>query len=408
MIDPAETESRAGSTGARGASVDGLMAEAMIDEEMMQRMRELEGVELRIDHSVNHEDVTRLAVAKFAAGVGDTNPLWINEESASQGPYGAFTAPPSFIIAAFSGIQFGWPGLGAFHCQSTIDHYAPVYVGDHLTARCRYEGFTGPQPSRFAGQMVVDQFRNTYTNQRGEVVAEIRWDVMNFERFTARKVGRETGVVLPHPWQQDELECIEAKVLAESPRGAVPRFWEDTNSGDYLEELIKGPLGLTDEVAFIAGGGAPIPRLAAHRAALRTYQGHPAWAFRDPTTSALEPIYAVHYNRQAAQAMGVPLQYDVGFQRQCWHTHLLTDWMGDDAWIKRSGAQYRRFVYHGDVVTLGGEVVEKRLDEDGEHVVDLRTWALNQRGEDVMPGTATIALPHRESDETPALRRARR
>ena len=142
--------------------------------------------------------------------------------------------------------------------------------------------------------------------------------------------------------------------------------------------------------------------------ALREYRKHPAWAFRDPVSSALEPIYAVHYNKAAANAMGVPLQYDVGFQRQCWHLHLLTNWIGDAGWVKRASAEYRRFVYHSDVVRLSGTVVDKYIDADGEHVVDVPTTALNQRGEDVMPGRATLALPARADGAgvTPAGRRA--
>ena len=46
-----------------------------------------------------------------------------------------------------------------------------------------------------------------------------------------------------------------------------------------------------------------------------------------------------------------------------------------------------------DVVRLGGRVVAKEIDDAGDHVVHLTTWATNQREKDVMPGTATIALP---------------
>jgi hypothetical protein len=53
-------------------------------------------------------------------------------------------------------------------------------------------------------------------------------------------------------------------------------------------------------------------------------------------------------------------------------------------------------------------VVDKRIDEDGEPVVDVTTTALNQRGEDVMPGRATLALPSRSdpAGQTPTARRA--
>jgi hypothetical protein len=151
----------------------------------------------------------------------------------------------------------------------------------------------------------------------------------------------------------------------------------------------------------------PIPRLKAHAASLHDYVAHPAWAFRDPVTGAREPIYSVHYNYSAARAMSVAFQYDVGFQRQCWQIQHLTHWCGDAGWIKECRAQYRRFVYLSDVIELSGEVIGKRVDDDGEHVVDVRTAATNHRGEMTMPGNAVIALPSRRQPQSPVARRAR-
>jgi hypothetical protein len=82
-------------------------------------------------------------------------------------------------------------------------------------------------------------------------------------------------------------------VLAEAPRGATPRYWDDVGVGDEIDTITKGPLGLTDKIAFIAAGAAPIPRLSAHSVALRRYRRHPRWAYRDPVTRALEPVYSV-------------------------------------------------------------------------------------------------------------------
>jgi hypothetical protein len=113
----------------------------------------------------------------------------------------------------------------------------------------------------------------------------------------------------------------------------------------------------------------------------------------------------VHYNKAAANAMGVAFQYDVGFQRQCWQIQLMTHWCGDDGWVSALTSQYRGFVYLSDAVTLGGEVTGKRV-VDGRHLVDVSTFARNQRGDDVMPGTATVALPTREG-ANPARDRAR-
>jgi Acyl dehydratase len=387
------------------------MPQTMIDDEMLAAMTEKVGANLRIDHSVNNEFASRIAVTKFAGGIGDINPLWTDAEYAAGSPYEAPVAPPSFVIGCFSGIQFGWPGLGSFHSQSHLEFVRPVYWNDMVTASCVYEGFDGPSPSRFAGRTVTDKFLNSYVNQHDELIATIAWKVINFERGSAssrrRTNGKSTQPELPHRWTEREVAEIEERILAERPRGAERRYWEDVAVGQTLDTVTKGPIGMTDEIAFVAGGGTPIPRLKAHAAALHDYRAHPAWSFRDPITSAQEPIYSVHYNLQAALAMSVAFQYDVGFQRQCWQIHHLTHWAGDHSWIKECTAEYRKFVYLSDVIELRGEITGKRVDDDGEHVVDITTAAVNQRGETVMPGTAVIALPSRDGAVSPASRRAR-
>lgn len=395
-----------------------VMPQAVIDDSMIESMKAKVGANLRIDHSVNNEVASRIAVTKFVGGIGDINPLWTDVEYAASSPYGSPVAPPSFIIGCFSGIQFGWPGLGSFHSMSHITFDRPIYRDDFVTSSCLYDGFDGPAPSKFAGRSVTDRFVNSYRNQLGEQIATIRWNVINYERgqrlarakaeTSGEAAKKAAGPQLPHQWDLDEVAEIEKRILAESPRGAEPRHWEDVNIGDVLDTVTKGPIGLTDEIAFVAGGGTPIPRLKAHAASLHDYKAHPAWAFRDPITSANEPIYSVHYNFQAAQAMGVAFQYDVGFQRQCWQIHHLTHWAGDHAWIKECRAEYRKFVYLSDVVELRGEVTGKRIDDDGDHVVDVTTKAVNQRGETVMPGSAVIALPSNAETTSPAARRARR
>lgn len=388
-------------------AAEALMPEASLTAELIESMRARAGTELRIEHSIFNEEATRLAVAKFVDGIGDVNPLWTDRDHAVRSPYRGPVAPPSFVIGCFSGIQFGWPGLGSFHSSTRIRFHRPVYWHDTITPSCRYVGFDGPKRSSFAEQMVIDHFANRYTNQLGELVAEIDWNVINFERGTARD-RNGSGARVAHRWTEEEVAAIEARVGSEQPRGPRARFFEDVAVGDELDVLTKGPIGLTDEIAFLAGGGAPIPRLAAHAAALHAYQRHPDWSFRDPETGALEPIYSVHYNRRAANAMGVAYPYDVGFQRQCWHVQHLTHWASDFGWVKEVEAEYRRFVHLSDVVTLSGTVTGTRVDEDGEHVVDIETRALNQRGENAMPGRAVVALPSRTAFDSPAGSRARR
>lgn len=381
------------------------MQEAHITDEMIEEMRDKIGMKLRIGHSIFNEEATRIAILKFVDGIGDVNPLWRDADYAAKTCYGTIVAPPSWVFSVFSGLQFGWRGLGGFHNATEVEFYKPVLLNDKIIPECTFTGFEGPKASNFAERMVIDWYENSYRNQRDELVVKAKWSVIRVERAKAREKGKYDKIQLPHPWTEEELKKIEEEVLSEEVRGADTLHWEDANVGQELKPVVKGPIGMTDEVAFITGGGAPIPRLAAHGAALRAYRRHPAWGFRDPTSHALEPIYAVHYNREAARAMGLPLQYDVGFQRHCWQIHLLTDWMGDEGWLKKSYAEYRRFVYHSDVVWVKGKIKEKFINEEGECCVKIETTAINQRGEEVMPGYGVVALPSREKGTLPVDRR---
>jgi len=381
------------------------MAEARITQEMIDGMRARLGTKLRIEDSTHNEYATRMAILKFAHGIGDANRLWSDEAYARKSPYGGIVAPPSFIWACFAQVQFGWRGLGGFHAGCDVEFIKPIYLGDKVTAECVFTSFEGPKQSRFAEETIIDHFHNQYWNQRGDLISRYHWWVIHYARAKAQRKVSRNNIELPHPWTDEQLAKIEKEVLSEEIRGRVMRYWEDVNIGEELQPVVKGPLGTTDEVAYIIGGGVPIPRMAAHGIALASYHKHPAWAFRDPNTYALEPIFAVHYNKQAANAMGLPQAYDVGLQRHCWGIHIVTNWMGDDAWLKRSYAEYRKFVFLSDVVWLKGRVTKKYVDSEGDYCVEIERHAVNQRGEDVMPGYAIVALPSKNNRISPLNRR---
>jgi len=380
------------------------MAEGTFTEELIEEMRGKCGLKLRVENAIFNEEATRGAIRRFVDGIGDPNPLFRDLDYAKNSPYGTIIAPPSFVFSCLAGVQFGWRGLAGFHSASDMEFYRPIRMNDKITSQETFLDFEGPKGSRFAGRMVFDYFEDKYFNQHGDLVSKVIRLVIRTERKAAREKGKYKKITLPHPWSEEELRAIEEEVLSEEIRGDDPRYWEDVAVGDELRPVVKGPLGLTDIVAMCVAGLAPA-RLLAHGVALREYRKKPAWAFRDTNTYALEPIYAVHYNKQAANAMGLPYPYDVGTQRHSWQIHLLTNWAGDHAWIKRSKAEYRRFVYLSDVVRLTGKVVKKYVDEDGEYCVDIETHALNQRGEDVMPGEAVIALPVRAKNIYPVNKR---
>jgi acyl dehydratase len=383
---------------AESAEITKELARGKFTDEMLTKMRGLIGTELRTDNCVNNEYATRLAILRFCEGIGDDNPLWTDAAYAAQTQYGGIIAPPSFIFACLASVQFGWPGLGGFHVETILDFFKPIREGDKIIARVWFDGFDDPVESNFGGRRIKDYVRQEYRNQNDEVVAKFICSRMRFERTEMQKRRESRKIELPHPWTEAEIVEIERSILAEKERGATPRYWDDVNVGDELDVITKGPIGLTDEIAFVSAGAAPIPRVAAHKVSLKFYNRHPKWAFRDPNSHALEPVYSVHYNDYAARLQGAQAAYDVGVQRTCWQIHSLTHWMGDAGFIKHATTQYRSHVYLSDVVRLGGRIEAKEIDADGDHVVRLTTWARNQRAQEVMPGTAVIKLPHRGAE----------
>lgn len=381
------------------AGISKELARASFTEDMLASMRRLIGTELRTEASLNNEYATRMAIQRFCDGIGDDNPLYTDETYANAAIHGGIIAPPSFIFACLAGVQVGWPGLGGFHADTKVTFHRNIRVGDKIKCRVVFQGFEGPKESKFGGRSIKDYILQEYKTQEGELVAEFICSRMRFERGEMQKRAETRTIEVPHPWNDEDVAAIEREILAESPRGATPRYWEDVEVGDEIDTIIKGPLGLTDFIAFIAAGAAPIPRVAAHSVALKRYHKHPKWAFRDPKTHALEPVYSVHYNDYAARLQGAQMAYDVGIQRTSWQIHSLTNWMGDAGFLKQITGQYRSHVYLSDVVRLGGRIDEKAMDENGDHVVRLTTWATNQRGQNVMPGTAVIRLPVRVSSD---------
>jgi acyl dehydratase len=391
--------------GTMSRSSETILPEAKIDDEMISEVRKYIGLKLRTKDSISNREATEIAIHKFADGIGDTNPLWTDPEYAAKTRYGRIMAPPSWVFSVFAAVHYGFRALGGFHSSSDIQFYQPVLEGDVITPEMTCTDVEGPKKSAFAEKTLIECNENLYKNQRGDVVTKLNFKVTHFERFQARKKKKYQVLQLPHPWAQEELEQIEGEVLNEQISGANTPSWDDVEIGQELKPVVKGPITMTDEIAFLIGGGAPIPRITAHGTALKFYRRHPAWAFRDPASCGLEPMYAVHYNQAAARAQALPYPYDVGFQRHSWQLHLLTNFAGDGGWVKRSVMELRGFVYFSDVVWLKGTITEKFIDEDNEYCVKIETTTTNQRGQEVMPGYCIVALPSKKHGYDPLERR---
>jgi acyl dehydratase len=335
-----------------------------------------------------NEAASKDAIRQFCNGIGDDNPLYRNPEYATRTKWGHILAPPTFLyaVACPQGME-GLPGVHAFYCGCNWEWFKPIHINDEMTC-VDYPIDLIEKHGKMGGRQFLQIGRTVYYNQRGEVVGTQKRETMRVERQQAKERGKYAGVT-KYVYTPEELRKVDQSYEDEEVRGANPRFWEDVNVGDPVRPVTKGPLGQTDMVEFWVGiGGGQ----GAHGIRRKYMKRHPKWGIKDAKTGILEPMADVHYESDKSDAIGVPVAYDLGMQRFCWAGHVITNWMGDEGFLKKLSARCILFNVFGDTQFVGGAVAKKWTEGD-EYLVEIAIKTVNQRGEETMPGKAVVSLP---------------
>ena len=102
----------------------------------------------------------------------------------------------------------------------------------------------------------------------------------------------------------------------------------------------------------------------------------------------------MHWEEEFALEVGAPGAYDYGPERTSWLTHQITNWMGDDGFLRQAKCQVRRHNPEGDIILIHGTVVRK-FEEDGRFLLEIQQRAEQQDGELSAMGSAIVELPKR-------------
>ena len=93
--------------------------------------------------------------------------------------------------------------------------------------------------------------------------------------------------------------------------------------------------------------------------------------------------------------------YDVHLPRLCYGTTMVTNWMGDDAFLREISIVARRANAYGDVTWINGEIVEK-YQQGQENLVKIVLVYDNQHWRHSW-GHAVVSLPSRDRGPAPLL-----
>jgi acyl dehydratase len=347
--------------------------------------------------------VTHDAMRNFARSYGDDNPLYSSGEYGKTTRWGAQIAPPMLGIALNKPLYGDPPkdpikrpsfrGIHVFVSGSRWRWFRPLMEGDTLFAFGGTESVV-EKKSEFAGRSLLVTYASVKMNQRAEIVAVTSTLAIHTERKTAREKGKYLDIE-PATYTDEDIAKLDAIYEKEEVRGAETRWWEDVKVGDILTPMAKGPLTTTDMIVFHAGGYGFVPYApTANRIAYKNRQRIAPFYVKNEY-GIPDVAQRVHWDSAWAQAIGNPMAYDYGVMRDCWLSHFMTDWIGDDGWLVSQSSEIRKFNYIGDSHILTGEVVGKRV-EDGSCLVDIEMRGTNQRDVVTCPGKATVALPSRE------------
>lgn len=108
--------------------------------------------------------------------------------------------------------------------------------------------------------------------------------------------------------------------------------------------------------------------------------------------SGSQDWYPVHFDPVFAKKSGhAELFMNTGFL-QAALVRVITDWMGDDGFLRKLRFEMRRQQRPGDTMVCKGTVTAK-YERGGEGWLELDVWAENEREGVTTPGQAVVILP---------------
>src|SRR5258706_196012 len=364
-----------------------------IPESGLDDLRERIGVKIGATAEPWCHEATRDNIRHYAHGIGDDNPLWCDPEYAAKTRYGGIVALPSFLFSTsriVSGYVGGLPGVHAMWSGADWTWHKPVQRNDAISTEANLKDLIEHQ-TRFAGRAVQQIYHVDFFNQHGDKVAEADSWCFRTERDHAREQGskyKEVRAREPRRYSSEEIGEACKLYADEEVRGGTPRYWEDVNEGDALPVMFKGPMTVTGFIAYAQGWGGLYIR--ANKLAWQLIDAHPGVGITNRFGIPDVPE-RVHWEEDFALEVGAPGAYDYGPERNSWLTHHLTNWMGDDGFLRKSNCKVRRHNPEGDMLFIKGKV-KRKFVEQGRHLVEIEQEGRNQDDELSVVGSGVVEL----------------
>jgi len=373
-----------------------------LDEATIEEVRRRIGIPVRFSPRSHNEVSSTDSFRHFARAYGDDNPLYNDPAYAGASSWASPIAPPLYPFisgiarpvkhsdAEAALLKSGDPlaGIGQYMCGERWLFTRPVRAGDVLlqsqalhAAELRASSFGGG-----AGALV--SHRVAWEDDQGAPFAFRFLDFWHADREKSSKAGKNREIARTS-YTDEDIARFDACYEAEEVRGSTPRTISDVEVGDGIGPIAKGPISITDMVAWHAGVGWGMYGGGGSKIAYLNRKRVPKFYVKN-TLGYWDSAQRCHWDDEWAQRIGHPAAYDYGVMRTNWLVHLVTNWMGDDAFIWKLSASVRKFNYLGDAHFISGVV---RDVDRATNTVMVDVEGVNQRGEVTCDARVVVILP---------------
>ncbi|MCT2399878.1 FAS1-like dehydratase domain-containing protein [Novosphingobium mangrovi (ex Huang et al. 2023)] len=366
-----------------------------------------------MDFSPLREPIAANDIRRWVHAMHFPNLVHFDPDFAAASRWGKLVAPQSFAIATDDGHG------AAPACVGCIPNSHLLFAGDEWW-------FYGPRiepgdmvkneriPFDYTvketgfGPTAFQRGDNNYYNQHGDPIAKQRSTSLRYNAQAGGASVNEADFNDPD-WSDEEIVDIENRVFSWVQMlhdlGHKERWWDDVSVGDQLPERVFGPHSIasfaTEWRAYIVNTWGSM-NLRKNDLEALGFTREMAGYENDPDMMKVNPFLTDgayygpsrgHLFPKYARRIGMPRGYGYGASMGSWVTDFLSGWAGEHGMVVHSTANYRGPALTGDITIQTAEVVDKMVDEEGRHLVQVKHLMTNQRGVKMCLGTAEIALP---------------
>ena len=365
------------------------------------------------------EPIANNDIRRWVQGMHYPNLLHYDLHYAAQSRFGRIVAPQSFPVTMDDAHGSAPSCIGMIpnsHMLFGGDEwwfYGPrLFAGDRVWNERIPFDYT-IKNTGFAGPTCFQRGDNFYYNSDGDLIAKQRSTSIRYSQEAGKdSISDDTSRSDDPAWTDEELAALEVRkfewIQMLHDLGHNARYWDTVSVSDELPQRVFGPHSIPSFTTEWRAYTFTIWGTAHRRTDLDIEQlgfvGPMAGKEQDAELERINPEETDgayigpsrgHLFPRWARFIGMPRGYGYGASMGAYITDYLSGWAGEWGMVRHSACNYRSPTLTGDITIQTGKIIDKFVDADGRHMVQVESRMQNQLGATLATAKAEIELPGR-------------